>query len=39
MLAAGPGSQLRLICEGDGAQQALDELVALVNSGFGEPLV
>ena len=39
MLAAGPGSTLRLICEGEGAQAALDELVALVDSGFGEPLV
>lgn len=39
MLAAGPGSRLRLICEGEGAQTALDELVALVDSGFGEPLM
>jgi phosphotransferase system HPr-like phosphotransfer protein len=39
MLAAGPGSRLRLICEGEGAQAALDDLVALVDSGFGEPLM
>ncbi len=38
MLAAGPGSRLRLICEGEGAEAALAELVALVDSGFGEPL-
>ena len=38
-VAAGPGSRLRLICEGEGAQAALDDLVALVDSGFGEPLV
>ena len=39
MLAAGPGSRLRLICEGEGAQAALDDLFALVDSGFGEPMV
>ena len=39
MLAAGPGSRLRIICEGEGAQAALEDLVALVDSGFGEPLV
>ncbi|HTH46554.1 MAG TPA: HPr family phosphocarrier protein [Candidatus Limnocylindria bacterium] len=36
MLAAGPGSKLRIVCEGEGAEQALLELVALVNNKFGE---
>ena len=36
MLAAGPGSKLRILCEGEGAEQALLELVALVNNKFGE---
>ena len=36
MLAAGPGSKLTIVCEGDGAEQALEALVGLVNSKFGE---
>jgi len=36
MLAAGPGSRLRITCEGDGAEQALADLVALVHAKFGE---
>lgn len=36
MLAAGPGSKLRIVCEGEGAEQALAELVALINGKFGE---
>jgi phosphocarrier protein HPr len=36
MLAAGPGSKLRIVCEGEGAEQALNELVELVNHKFGE---
>jgi phosphocarrier protein len=36
MLAAGPGSQLRIICSGEGAEKALAELVALVEGKFGE---
>ena len=36
MLAAGPGSKLKVICQGDGAEKALAALVALVNSKFGE---
>lgn len=36
MLAAGPGSVLRLDAEGPDAPEALEALVALVESGFGE---
>jgi phosphocarrier protein len=36
MLAAGPGSKLTIVCQGDGAEQALEALVGLVNSKFGE---
>ena len=36
MLAAGPGSKLRIVCEGEGAEPALAELVALINGKFGE---
>ena len=36
MLAAGPGSRLRITCEGDGAEQALRDLVTLVENKFGE---
>ncbi len=35
-LAAGPGSRLRIICEGEGAEQALAALTALVDAKFGE---
>jgi phosphocarrier protein len=36
MLAAGPGSKLRIVCEGVDAERALTELVALINGKFGE---
>lgn len=36
MLAAGPGSVLRITCSGEGASAALDRLVALINDKFGE---
>ncbi|MDY7098622.1 MAG: HPr family phosphocarrier protein [Pseudomonadota bacterium] len=36
MLGAAKGDSVDLIVEGDGAQAALDELVALVEDGFGE---
>jgi phosphocarrier protein HPr len=36
MLAAGPGSKLRIVCQGEDAQAALDRLAELVNSRFGE---
>lgn len=36
MLAAGPGSQLSLKAQGNGAEQLLDELEQLVESLFGE---
>lgn len=36
MLAAGPGSRLTIVCAGEKADEALAELVALVNGKFGE---
>lgn len=36
MLAAGPGSKLRIVCQGDDAAAALTSLVELFESGFGE---
>jgi phosphocarrier protein HPr len=36
MLAAECGSELAIRAEGEGAEQALEELVALVQGGFGE---
>ena len=36
MLAAGPGSVLRIICSGPGCEEALRELVDLVEGKFGE---
>lgn len=36
MLAAGPGSKLRIICDGPGAADAAAKLVALVEGKFGE---
>jgi phosphocarrier protein len=36
MLAAGPGSKIRIVCEGEDAPAALERLVELVNSRFGE---
>ncbi len=36
MLAAGPGSKIQIVCQGEDAEVALDRLVDLVNSRFGE---
>ena len=36
MLAAGPGSKLKIICEGIDADEAAKALAELVNSKFGE---
>jgi phosphocarrier protein len=36
MLAAGPGSKLLVICEGEDCHQALDEIEALVKRKFDE---
>jgi len=36
MLAAGPGSRIRIVCDGDDALMAADQLTGLVTSGFGE---
>tara|TARA_R110000764_G_scaffold84496_1_gene165179 strand:+ start:335 stop:610 length:276 start_codon:yes stop_codon:yes gene_type:complete len=36
MLAASKGSEICISCEGDQADQALDELLALINDYFGE---
>jgi phosphocarrier protein len=36
MLAAEAGSELMIRAEGEGAEQAILDLVALVQSGFGE---
>ena len=36
MLAAGPGSKLRIICTGTDCHTALEELCALVDAKFGE---
>ncbi|MEQ1576818.1 MAG: HPr family phosphocarrier protein [Hyphomicrobium sp.] len=38
MLAAGPGSQLHLTAEGTEGPEALEALVTLVETGFGEEL-
>lgn len=38
MLAAGPGATLHLTAEGPEGPEVLDELVALIESGFGEEL-
>ncbi len=38
MLAAGPGSQLHIRCDGPDGPEALEALVALVEMGFGEEL-
>lgn len=38
MLAAGPGSVLHITSEGPEGPEALEQLVALVESGFGEEL-
>ncbi|MFN3579439.1 MAG: HPr family phosphocarrier protein [Pseudomonas sp.] len=36
MLAASKGSEVCICCEGDGADQALEELQALIGDYFGE---
>jgi phosphocarrier protein len=36
MLAAGPGSKLRIVCTGTDCHTALAELCALVDAKFGE---
>lgn len=36
MLAAGPGSQIRIVCDGEDALVAADKLAGLVDGGFGE---
>tara|TARA_R110000868_G_scaffold38263_2_gene134105 strand:+ start:1132 stop:1404 length:273 start_codon:yes stop_codon:yes gene_type:complete len=36
MLAASKGSEICISCEGEQAQQAMDELVELINDYFGE---
>jgi phosphocarrier protein len=38
MLAAGPGAQLHIRCDGPEGPEALEALVALVEMGFGEEL-
>ncbi len=38
MLAAGPGSQLHITAEGPDGPEALEALVTLVETGFGEEL-
>ena len=37
ILCAGPGDGIRIKAEGPGARRAVDNLVRLVRSGFGEP--
>lgn len=36
MLAATQGTELEIVCEGEGAQEACDAIVALVGRGFDE---
>lgn len=36
MLAAGPGSQLKIVIEGDGSEELGKALVDLIEGGFGE---
>ena len=36
MLAAGPGSKLNVICEGEDCQEALNEMEALIKRKFDE---
>ena len=36
MLAAGPGSRLRIVCDGADAAMAVESLAGLVEGGFGE---
>ncbi len=35
-LAASQGTQVRIVCDGEGAQEALDEVVKLFEAGFYE---
>lgn len=37
MLAAAQGMRVKVKCEGDGGQQCLDEIAALIANKFGEP--
>ena len=37
MLAAAQGMRVKVKCEGEGAQQCLDEIAALIANKFGEP--
>jgi phosphocarrier protein HPr len=37
MLAAGKGARVTIDCEGERAEEALENLVALIESKFGEP--
>lgn len=37
MLAAGKGAKVTIDCEGERAEEALENLVALIESKFGEP--
>jgi phosphocarrier protein HPr len=37
MLAAGKGAKVIIDCEGERAEEALQSLVALIESKFGEP--
>jgi phosphocarrier protein HPr len=37
MLAAGPGSKLLVLCEGEDCHEALDEIEALIQRKFDEP--
>jgi len=36
MLAASKGSEICISCEGEQAEEAMDELIALINDYFGE---
>jgi phosphocarrier protein NPr len=38
ILAAGPGTELRIRAEGDDEQQAVDSIADLIRSRFGDPL-
>ena len=38
MLAAGPGTTLKIVTEGEGAEELSSQLTDLVNGGFGEEI-
>ncbi len=38
MLAAGPGTSLEIVAEGDGAEELCRDLKELVDNGFGEEM-